>query len=120
VPLFVQRHVSQFKTRRDGGQFTQPVRIFSGTAPRQKADSENQLRVGIATTLPRPGSRPGGQGRGLSVQDPGVLIGPVRPRRSIGGVRSTGLRQQCWPRVLRSERVRRRCAPHAFRIWRSL
>ena len=25
-----------------------PLRIFSGTAPRQKADSENQLRVGIA------------------------------------------------------------------------
>src|SRR6516165_8451296 len=71
VPLHQQRTVSQFKTRRDSSQFTQPVRIFSGTAPRQKADSENQLHVGIATTLPRPGPGPVGKAAGSQRKPPG-------------------------------------------------
>jgi hypothetical protein len=54
VRCWCSRTVSQFKTRPDGGQFTQPARIFSGITPWQKADSENQLRVCVATTLPAP------------------------------------------------------------------
>jgi hypothetical protein len=82
VPLLQQRHVSQFKTRRDGSQFTQPVRIFFGYTPRQKADSETQLCVGIATTLPAPDPARAGKAAGSQRKLPGVLIGPVRPRRS--------------------------------------
>src|SRR6516165_9127705 len=91
VPLHQQRTVSQFKTRRDGSQFTQPVRIFSGTAPRQKADSENQLRVGIATTLPCPGPEPGYQSESRSFLAYLEAVAGVRHHIDITGRAMVGI-----------------------------
>jgi hypothetical protein len=39
VPLFEQRHVSQFIIGRDGGQFTKPG-VYLRYSPQQKAHSE--------------------------------------------------------------------------------
>jgi len=69
------------RTRRAGGQYTQPLLTLAyifGYSPPAKSGFGKPT----SSASPGPGSRPGGQGRGLSAQAPGVLIGPVRPRRS--------------------------------------
>ena len=81
VPLHQQRTVSQFKTRRDGGQFTQPLRIFPGTAPGKKRIRKINSTSASRRPCPAPDPARRARLRALSAS-PGVLIGLVRSRRS--------------------------------------
>jgi hypothetical protein len=89
VPLHRQRTVSQFKTRRDAqrkraDRKALPKRIAAANIARQrptaqqKADSENQLRAGMATTLP---SSPAMRWEGLPARAVRARLGELLPTR---------------------------------------